>query len=85
MSCGIAPVITDIAANQPWVKDNGNGFLIPTRDCKMLAAKITYLIRNGEIRKEFGKASRAIVMARAEHEKEMEKVEKLYRESIAKS
>ncbi|MFC2017366.1 glycosyltransferase [Chloroflexota bacterium] len=78
MSCGLAPVITNIPANQLWIKDGENGFLVPTKDYKTLAAKITYLVKNREIIKIFGKASRSIVIETAEHKKEMARVEKMY-------
>lgn len=78
MACGLALVVTDIPANQPWIKDRENGFLIPVKAHKMLATRIAYLIKNAEIRREFGKASRQIVQEKAEYETEMAKVERLY-------
>jgi glycosyltransferase involved in cell wall biosynthesis len=78
MACELAPVVTHIPANQPWIKDGENGFLFPVKNHKMLATKIAYLIKNAETRKEFGKESRRIVQEKAEYEKEMAKVERIY-------
>lgn len=78
MACGLAPVVTDIPANRPWIKDGENGFLVPVKDHKTLATKITYLIKNAEIRREFGKANRRIVQEKAKYETQMAKVERIY-------
>ena len=78
MACGLAPVVTDIPANQPWIKDGENGFLIPAKDHKTLATRIAYLMKNAEIRREFGKANRQIIQESAEYETEMAKVERIY-------
>ena len=85
MACGLAPVVTDIPANQPWIKDGENGFLIPVKDHKMLATRITYLIKNAEIRREFGKANRQIIQEKAEYETEMAKVERIYQGLVEKA
>lgn len=82
MSNSLAPVVTDIPANQPWVKDGENGFLFPARDHKMLAARITVLLKDDKAASKFGKISRNIVRERANHEKEMVRVEEIYREVI---
>ena len=33
-ACGLPLVVTDIAANQPWVRDGENGFLFSPKDYK---------------------------------------------------
>ena len=78
MACGLAPVVTDIVANQPWVRDGENGFLFPMKDYKILATKITCLLTNKEKRAAFGQASRKIVIERANLEREMARVEQIY-------
>lgn len=82
MACELAPVVTDIAGNRPWVKDGENGFLFPVRDHKMLAIKIAILLKDDKLRSNFGKISRNIVAKRAEHRKEMARVEETYRKVI---
>lgn len=78
VACGLPPVVTDIAANQPWVTDGENGFLFPMKDYQILATKITCLLTNEDKRAAFGQASRRIVIERANHETEMAKVEQIY-------
>lgn len=80
LACELAPVVTDIPANQPWVTDGENGFLVPTGDYEMLAAKIATLLKNEDVRIKFGQIGRSIVMERAEHENEMSRVEEIYEE-----
>jgi glycosyltransferase involved in cell wall biosynthesis len=82
MACELAPVVTDIPANQPWINEGDNGFLFPTRDYERLAAKIVHLLRNREIREDFGKRSRNIVQQNAEEETEMGKLEGIYHELV---
>jgi glycosyltransferase involved in cell wall biosynthesis len=74
----LAPVVTDIPANRPWVNDGDNGFLVPTGDYKMLASKIVQLLKDSEARTRFGKIGRNMVVERAEHENEMSRVEEIY-------
>lgn len=78
MACEVPPVVTEIPANLAWIKDGENGFLVPIDDIQTMADRIVYLIRNREIAEKFGKHSRIIIKERAEYEKEMGKVEKLY-------
>jgi glycosyltransferase involved in cell wall biosynthesis len=82
MACGLAPIVTDIPANQPWVNDGKNGFLFPTRDYKTLASKITYLLHNNETRENFGRSSQEIVQKKAEQKTEMKKLERVYHELV---
>jgi len=84
MACELAPVVTAIPANQPWIKDGENGFLIPVRDHKILATRITFLIKNVGMRREFGKIGRQIVQKNAEYETEMAKLERIYQGLVEK-
>jgi len=82
MASGLAPVVTDIVANRAWLKDEENGFLVPAKDCEMLASRITTLLKDNKIRSKFGETNRKIAIERAEHKAQMEKLEKMYQESI---
>ena len=78
MACELAPVVTDLPANRDWIVDGENGFLVPINDVQALADKVTYLLKNDEVRKGFGKLGREIIQSRAEYQKEMGKLEELY-------
>ena len=80
LSCGVAPIVTDIPANRPWVTDGHNGFLFPPGDSNALAEKLVLLLEDSERRSRFSEMSRNLVAERAEYETEMSKVEQAYGE-----
>jgi glycosyltransferase involved in cell wall biosynthesis len=82
MACELAPVVTNIPANRPWINEGENGFLFPVRDYKTLASKIINLLHNQEMREDFGRTSREIVQKKAEQQTEMEKMDSIYTELI---
>jgi glycosyltransferase involved in cell wall biosynthesis len=82
MASGLAAVVTELPDNREWINDGENGFVVPQDDHQALAEKIVYLIDNSEIRAEFGKISRKIIVDIDDYYKEMGKVEKLYEEII---
>jgi glycosyltransferase involved in cell wall biosynthesis len=78
MACGIFPIVSDIEANAPWIKDGENGFLVPTDDPEVLAAKTVEAMRNEELRENARKINPGIVAERANWKKNMMEIEKLY-------
>ena len=82
MSCGLPVIVTDVADNKEWVEDGITGFVVPTKDPKLLAEKIIYLLQNENVRKKFGKISRKIIEERNNYHKEMGKMEKIYKELV---
>lgn len=82
MACKIPVIITDFGANREWVEDGIDGFIVPLKDPRSLAKKIILLLRNEDMRMEFGKRSRKIIKERLDHHKEIEKMEKLYRRLV---
>lgn len=83
MACELAPVVTDIAANQQLIKNGENGFLVPVKDCKALAEKIISLIKDENRIGNFGKINRKIVQEKAEETMEMGKLEIAYADLIS--
>lgn len=79
MACGLAPIVTDLPANREWITDGENGFIVPINDIQVLADKIVYLLKNDEVRRKFGRLGREIIQTRAEYQREMGKLEELYR------
>jgi glycosyltransferase involved in cell wall biosynthesis len=80
LACELAPVVTDIPANRPWVTDGDNGFLISVGDYEMLAERIVLLLKDKETRSRFGKLGRNAVIERAEYVNQMSRVEGIYEE-----
>jgi glycosyltransferase involved in cell wall biosynthesis len=80
MACGLAPVVTDIGDVRKWIEDGESGFIIPTKRPDLLAEKIIFLLKNSRLRDKMRKASRQLIEERANYEKEMGRMEKLYKE-----
>lgn len=80
MANGLPVVVTDIDGNKECVKEGVNGFLFPKGDFKALAEKIVYLLRDENTRRRFGVINRRYVEKEGSYEKEMRKMEKLYKE-----
>lgn len=78
MACGLPVVITDVVDNRKWVEDGVNGFVVPIRDPKSLAERITQLLRNDGLRRRFGTISRKTIEDKNNYYKEMEKMESIY-------
>jgi glycosyltransferase involved in cell wall biosynthesis len=85
MACGLPVIVTDVADNKKWVEDGVNGFVIQMKDPKSLAEKIIYLLKNEDIRKQFGKVSRKIIEERNDYYKEMGKMEDLYEQLVQRN
>jgi glycosyltransferase involved in cell wall biosynthesis len=80
MANGLPVVVTDLDGNKECVKEGVNGFLFSKGDFKALAEKIVYLLRDEDTRRRFGAISRRYVEKEGSYEKEMRKMEKLYKE-----
>lgn len=84
MACGLAPVVTDLLANREWVVDGENGYTVSPNDISALADKVVHLIRSRDLRNSFGETGRKIIQERAEYEREMGRMEKVYEEASRK-
>ena len=62
-ACGLPLVATDIEGCRMVVRDGVNGFLVPVKDPYALADAIETLIRNPDLRRQMGIASRKIAEA----------------------
>lgn len=82
MACGLPVVVTDFGDNRRWVRNGENGFVVPLKEPKALAEKIIYLLKNEDVRMEFGKKNREIIEEKNDYSKEMEKMERIYEETI---
>lgn len=64
MAMEIAVVSTDISGISELVKTNHNGVLVPEKDVLALAQALESLLRQPELRQQFGKAGRESVLAK---------------------
>ena len=79
MASRLPAIVTDLEGNREWIEDNVNGFIIPPDDPKILAEKILQLLSDEETARKFGEHGRKLVAMRADYEKEMRKVEEIYK------
>ena len=79
MACCLPVVITDLEATREWIRDGVNGFFIRSMDFRALADRILFLLENRNVGRKFGSVSMRIVKEKADYEKEMGKMEQLYR------
>lgn len=84
MACGLPVVVTDTGENGLWVRDGQEGFLIPTRASDILADRILRLLRDEDVRKKMGEAGRSVIVERNDYGREMERMEAIYEEILAK-
>jgi len=82
MASGLPIVVTDCGDIKKWITDGENGFIVPVKAPEAIAAKVIYLLETEDTRMKFGRLSREVVENRANYEKEMLKVEKLYQQLI---
>lgn len=82
MACGVAPVVTDLPANREFITNGVNGFLVPVNDVIALSRNILYLLKNDQVRHEFGAEGRKLINNISDYNKEMGKVERLYKKMV---
>jgi glycosyltransferase involved in cell wall biosynthesis len=82
MACGVFPIVTNNAANQLWIEDGENGFLVEFGDHKDLAGKIKYALENRELREKAVEINRVIVLGRASVENNMKTFENAWKKLI---
>ncbi len=82
MACGLPVIITDFGDNAAWVKENENGFVIPTRSPQALADKIIYLCEHPQERERIGKNNRRKISAEYNYHKEMERIAEVYSNQV---
>jgi len=78
MAAQLPVVVTDIEGNREWIKNGENGFVIPKSNPDLLAEKIDVLLGEEKTAEKFGVCNRKIVEEKANYDKEMAKVERIY-------
>lgn len=80
---GRAVITTDVPGCRECVREGWNGFLVPAKDFRMLAKAILELVRNGGLRKEFGRHSRLLAEQQFSLKIVVEKHMKIYSGLVA--
>jgi len=66
MSTGTFPVVTDIAANRPWVQHGRNGFLFPPGDDEALSDRLLEAMTSSNIRADAAPLSRQVIVEKGD-------------------
>ncbi|MDI6807391.1 MAG: glycosyltransferase family 4 protein [Candidatus Eisenbacteria bacterium] len=83
MACGAAIVVSSLKSSLEWIENGKNGMVVEPGSREELVGALLYLLKNPDKRKEFGKVSREIVSSRADHRKNMEKMDQIYKRFAA--
>ena len=78
MAAGAFPVVSNIPANQAWIKDNKSGFLYLTNNSDDLAKKILEALTNDELRYKAAKENQNLIKEKGSYLKNMGIIEKNY-------
>ena len=78
MASGAFPVVTDIAANEAWITDGMNGFLVPIDDETSLAHKIIQSLRNEGLTEEARRKNWKVVREKAYLKHHMDHLREIY-------
>ena len=82
LACGLPALVSDIPANQEWVTERVNGWLFPDGDVEALATAILCAYDGRKAMKKIGHAARLTAEARADWEKNFQKLLQAYELAI---
>jgi glycosyltransferase involved in cell wall biosynthesis len=83
MACGCFPVCTDIPANQEWLREGENGYLVPINRPDILAQRIIHALEVPEFRRQCASKNWRIIEDRADWNKNMLTMDRVYRKLLA--
>lgn len=83
MACGILPVVSDIPANRPLIRDGENGFLFAPGDDEQLAERIVAAGQVGGERRRILAGNRKLVEDVGDQEKNLASLMRRVEESLA--
>jgi len=78
MACRAAVVATDLPSAAEWITDGETGLAVPPRDTGALVGAVSRFLEDPGLRRRTGEAAEAVVRARADHDRNMARVETLY-------
>ena len=78
MACGSVPVFSDLPSLREWIVNGQNGYLVAPTDVDLLAQRLVDLLRRPELRADFARRNRAIVVQRASEAASATTMQRLY-------
>ncbi|GAA2461509.1 glycosyltransferase [Streptomyces glaucus] len=83
MACGVPVLATDVGGHRDSVADGATGRLVPPQDPEAIAAAARGLLADEGLRRRYGTAGRARVLARYTWRRVADGVERVYRLTLA--
>ena len=77
-ACGAPVIASDLPSVREWIIPGENGELVPARDHVQLAQATLRLLQDPQRRIAYAEKNKNLVQERADHQREMEKMERLY-------
>jgi glycosyltransferase involved in cell wall biosynthesis len=82
LACGLPCLVSDIPANQEWVREGENGWLFPDGDVDALATKILQAMDQRKSLPKIGNAARIVAEERADWKKNSAKLMQAYQQAL---
>lgn len=79
MACGLPVVVSDVPANEEWVENVVNGYIVPRKDSARFAERIVELLNNDSLREHMGQHNLEIAQKRANWDKNFDILEGIYK------
>ena len=84
MASGALPVVSDLEGNREWVRDGEGARLFPPGDAAGLAAALEAALADPAAAEAARARNRAVIAARGDEAVQMEKIERLFAEVVAR-
>jgi glycosyltransferase involved in cell wall biosynthesis len=75
MACGAFPIVSDIPANRPWIRDGVTGFLVPLGHSELLTARILQAFGSPDLNARARRVNREVVEERGDYLSNMKECE----------
>ena len=85
MATGLFPIVSNIKANSEWLRHGVDGLLYKVGDAEDLANCILQLLREPEIAPKAALRNRELVVAEADRNKNMKRLESIYKNLLNKA
>ena len=78
MACGAFPIVSDIPANQAWIQDGVNGYLVSPNSPQQLAEKINNAWQQPQLRQKAARYNWSLIQKKGSYKKNMTIIENAF-------
>ena len=78
MACRAAIVASDLPSAREWIRDGETGLVVKARDESALVGAIARFLSDAAFRDRLGRKAEEEVRARADHDRNMQRMEDIY-------